>query len=198
MKKIIYLFIITAFIGVACSNEEEETFYVPKQRGYLRINLPEPKYVQTPDSLPYSFEYSAHAKLLNDTSVVTERYWFELYYPQFTSNIDISYRKINNNKNFFRDYVNDSHTLVGKHHFKASGITETTFKTAKGYSAIVFELRGDVPSQFQFYVTDSTQNFLRASLYFPTNLHNDSLAPVIDFVKEDMLHMIRTLEWKKK
>jgi gliding motility-associated lipoprotein GldD len=55
-----------------------------------------------------------------------------------------------------------------------------------------------VPSQFQFYVTDSTTHFLRAALYFRTALKNDSLAPVINYMKEDMLHMLETLEWKKE
>ncbi len=192
----IYLLLISAFLFLAC-NETEKVF-VPKQRGYLRVAMPEPAYQLTPDSLPYSFEYSKHAQLLNDTSVVAKKYWFEMYYPYFKANVDISYHAINSKKANFDDFINDSHTLALKHKIKAYAIDEVSFKTQKGYSAILFELQGDVPSQLQFYVTDSTKNFLRASLYFPTATQNDSLAPMINYIKKDMMHVLHTVDWKNK
>ena len=195
MKNYYILSIIFCFF---CSCNNQEAVYVPKQRGYARINLPKPDYQNTPDSLPYSFEYSKYAKLLNDTSVVTKRYWFEMYYLDFQANIDISYYAIDNKKEKFEDFINDSHTLAIKHKFKAYAIDEISFKTSKGYSAILFELQGDVPSQLQFYVTDSTKNFLRASLYFPTSTQNDSLAPVINYIKKDMMHILQTIDWTNK
>ena len=60
------------------------------------------------------------------------------------------------------------------------------------------ELSGQVPSQVQFYTTDMAQHFLRGALYFNTATQNDYLAPVIAFIKEDIIHMIQTLEWKDK
>jgi gliding motility-associated lipoprotein GldD len=57
-------------------------------------------------------------------------------------------------------------------------------------------LEGEVPSQFQFTMTDSTRNFLRGALYFDTKVQNDSLQPAIEYVKKDMMRMINTLEWK--
>jgi len=53
-----------------------------------------------------------------------------------------------------------------------------------------------VPSQFQFTMTDSTKNFLRGALYFNVRVQNDSLAPAIDFMKKETLHLINTLQWK--
>ncbi len=187
------------FLAIVCVACEEEKVFIPKPRGYHVINLPATHtYQPTPDSLPYFFEYSQEAKLLRDSSVVAKRHWFEMYYPKFTANVDISYYPIKGKKADFEDFVNDSHNLAVKHKIKAYAIDEITFKTPKGHSVIIFELKGDVPSQFQFYVTDSTKNFLRGSLYFPTNLHNDSLSPVIDFIKQDMMHLINTVEWKNK
>jgi gliding motility-associated lipoprotein GldD len=63
---------------------------------------------------------------------------------------------------------------------------------------VIAELEGDVPSQFQFTVTDSAKNFLRGALYFNTKVANDSLAPAIEYMKMDMMHLINTLEWRKK
>ncbi|HET9055061.1 MAG TPA: gliding motility lipoprotein GldD, partial [Cyclobacteriaceae bacterium] len=42
--------------------------YLPKPLGYNRLVLPEPAYHALPDTLPYTFEYSTHARLLSDTS----------------------------------------------------------------------------------------------------------------------------------
>jgi hypothetical protein len=45
-------------------------------------------------------------------------------------------------------------------------------------------------------ITDSTRNFLRAALYFNTRIANDSLAPAIEYMKKDVMHLVNTLEWK--
>jgi gliding motility-associated lipoprotein GldD len=60
---------------------------------------------------------------------------------------------------------------------------------------MIFELEGEVPSQFQFYVTDSTKHFLRGALYFRTATKNDSLKPIIDFIKKDVIHLLNTVKW---
>jgi gliding motility-associated lipoprotein GldD len=60
---------------------------------------------------------------------------------------------------------------------------------------VIAEIEGEVPSQFQFTMTDSSNNFLRGALYFDTKVQNDSLQPAIDYVKKDLMHMINTLEW---
>ena len=61
----------------------------------------------------------------------------------------------------------------------------------------VFNVEGDVASPFVFYVTDSTSNFLYGALYFDARPNADSLAPVTKRIREDMLRMISTLEWRK-
>jgi len=60
----------------------------------------------------------------------------------------------------------------------------------------VTELEGEVPSQYQFHVSDSAKHFLRGALYFKTATQNDSLRPVIDYIKQDVRHLLETLEWE--
>ncbi|WP_332913198.1 hypothetical protein [Algoriphagus boritolerans] len=57
------------------------------------------------------------------------------------------------------------------------------------------ELSGEVPTQFQFFVTDSTDHFLRGALYFNTAMKNDSLAPVIEHIKIDMTHLMNSVKF---
>jgi gliding motility-associated lipoprotein GldD len=169
--------------------------YVPKPIGYNRLDLPEPAYRAMPDTLPYWFEYSRHARILKDTSFISERDWIEVYYPLMKATVHITYKPVNNNLQLLKEYVDDSYRLTAKHQIKAYSIDEVLVSTPSGKTAVIEEIEGEVPSQFQFTVTDSTRNFLRGALYFNTKVQNDSLAPAIEYVKKDIMHMINTLEW---
>ena len=159
--------------------------------------LPEPKYQLLPDTLPYQFEYSTHAKLLEDTSFVRERHWIEVYYPELKANIHITYKRISKLDDL-KEYLNDAFVLTSKHQIKAHSIDEIIVKTPSGKTATIAELDGEVPSQIQFTITDSTRHFLRGAVYFYTKVSNDSLAPAIDYMKKDAMHLINTVEWKNK
>jgi gliding motility-associated lipoprotein GldD len=158
--------------------------------------LPDTSYRPLPDSLPYFFEYSSSAKLLRDSSSINERYWIEIYYPDLKANIHVTYKEINHSEKLLHEYLNDAYVLTAKHQVKADAIDEVIVTTPSGKTAVIAELEGEVPSQFQFTVTDSTENFLRGALYFNTRVQNDSLAPAINFMKKEMMKLINTLEWK--
>ena len=170
--------------------------YIPKPYGYHRILLPTHEYTLLPDTFPYSFEFSKHAILLQDTSSIAEPYWVNIHYPAFRADIQLTYKPINNNPQLLREYLHDAYKLTAKHQIRACAIEEDVVQTATGHTAVVASLSGQVPSQFQFYTTDSVNHFLRGALYFNTATQNDSLAPVIDFIKEDIMHMLHTLAWK--
>jgi gliding motility-associated lipoprotein GldD len=186
------LFFFLAILLWSCSND-----YVPKPQGYNRIILPEHSYQALPDTFPYSFEYSKHAQLLRDSSWLSERYWIDLHYPDIGASVTVSYKKVYNNEDTLRGLLTDAYRLTSKHQIKAYAIDETIIKTPNGYTAVVSELQGQVPSQFQFHTTDSARHFLRGALYFNTASKNDSLAPSIEFIKIDIVHLLNTLTWKE-
>jgi gliding motility-associated lipoprotein GldD len=186
--------ILLGFILLIVSCEQA---YTPKPRGYNRLLLPKREYVSLPDSLPYTFEISKAAKILRDSSYIAERYWIDLYYPDIKANIQITYKNLNKNTQFLKELVNDSYKLTSRHQIKAYSIEESVVRTPRGKTAVIAELEGEVPSQFQFFITDSTDNFVRGALYFRTSTKNDSLAPAIEYMKIDAMHMINTLEWKE-
>lgn len=187
--RIEWLFI--ALIVVASCSQE----YLPKPKGYNRILLPDASYTSLPDTLPYDFEYSAHAQIFKDTSWISEPYWLDLYYPYFDATVQITYKPINKDS-LLEDYLSDSYRLTAKHNVKAYSIEEKIIVTTSGNVASVTELEGEVPSQMQFHTTDSTTHFLRGSLYFKMSTKNDSLAPAVTFIKQDIIHMLNTLEWR--
>ncbi len=172
-----------------------QTNYQPKPKGYNRLMLPDHSYQLSPDTLPYRFEYSAHARFLRDTSGIREKDWAEIYYPGLNATIHITYKTVNHSEKLLREYLQDAYVLTAKHQIKAYAIDETLVTTPSGKTAVIAELEGEVPSQFQFTITDSVENFLRGAVYFNVRVQNDSLKPAIEFMKRDAMQLINTLSW---
>lgn len=188
MKYVILILVFT----MGCGNSD----YLPKPKGYNRIDLPPHEFRSLPDSFPYSFMFSKHAKIVKDSSWISERYWIDLVYPEMGANIQVTYKPVNNKQDLAKEFITDSYRLTSQHNVKAYAIEEKILELPNGDYASVTELEGEVPSQFQFHVSDSTRHFLRGALYFKTSTKNDSLAPVIQYLKEDILYMLQTLEWE--
>ncbi len=172
-----------------------EKAFNPKPKGFNRIDLAPAKYRLMADSFPFQMEYSEQASIQKDSSWIAERFWFDLYYQNLGANIHVTYKPVNNNRKILEEYLSDSYRLTSEHRVKAYAIDESIITLNNGIRATVMELSGEVPTQFQFHVTDSTNHFLRCVLYFKTATQNDSLRPVINYVKMDMLHMLNTLNW---
>lgn len=191
--------LITSFLGLciifllvltACKNE-----YYPKPKGYFRIDLPEKAFIKFDSTFPYAFEYPVYAKILSDKNSQAEKYWLNINYPQFNGTLYVSYKSIDGNLN---KYLEDTRTMVMKHIPKASLIENQPYENEiTQVYGLTYSIQGvAVASPYQFYLTDSTNHFVRGALYFSSVPNNDSLAPVIEFLKEDIIHMIETFEWK--
>jgi gliding motility-associated lipoprotein GldD len=196
MKRIYSFFQASVLLGLVTSACQEAP-YVPKPKGYNRIELPDHHYQTIDDSYPYQFEYSKHAQVKPDTSWMSEPYWIHLVYQDLGADVQLTYKALNQDKQKLRELLEDSYKLTSKHQIKAYAIDESILMTPNGHTVVIAELSGEVPSQFQFFSTDSSRHFLRGALYFPTATKNDSLQPIIDFIKVDIIHMLNTLEWKK-
>ena len=93
--------------------------------------------------------------------------------------------------------MEDSRKLAYKHSIKADAIGERFFQNDEHHVyGILYEIKGNAASPLQFAITDSTRHFLRGALYFNSIPNKDSLAPVIDFIKEDMMQLMETVSWK--
>jgi len=177
----------------------DEPIYTPKPKGYFRIELPEKQYQRYSSECPYSFEYPVYAQVERHNTFlgedVSDSCWLDIRIPRLTGDIHLSYKTIGGN-NTLEKLIEDAHQLAYKHTIKADYIDESLIQTPTGIGGILYELGGNSASNIQFYLTDSTQHFLRGSLYFGATPNQDSLAPVIQFVRADMLHLIETLRWE--
>lgn len=192
MKNLL-LFISILFFLQAC---EERNIKVPKQRGYFRIDLPERSYKNFSEKdFPYTFNIPSYSNVVNDTDAGAEPYWINVDFPSMKATVHISYRKLNNNLD---DVVEDAHFLAFKHEVRANAINTKEFHyDEKKVHGLLFDIKGDAASVMQFCVTDSTKNFVRGALYFNVPPNKDSLAPVVNYIREDIIEMISTFEWTK-
>jgi gliding motility-associated lipoprotein GldD len=168
--------------------------YVPKPRGYFRIDIPEKKYTRyNPGDCPFSFEVPQYAAIVRDTNNLAEPCWMYIKFPRFNSEIFISYKEVKNNLN---QYLEDTHLLVYKHTVKADQITEKRIANRNNVYGVLYDIGGNAASQVQFFATDSSKHFIRGALYFNAVPNSDSIAPVLDFIKKDITQLIKTIEWK--
>jgi gliding motility-associated lipoprotein GldD len=79
---------------------------------------------------------------------------------------------------------------------KANAITKEPFSNPeKRVYGTLYHLEGNVASPLQFMLTDSSSHFFRASLLFNTVPNQDSIAPVLIYIKEDVMRLIESFEW---
>ena len=191
------LLIAQCLLLISCGKKGDNQDFVPKPKGYNRIDLPVASYSQMTENHPFSFQYSNQAVLKPDTVRWAEPHWMYVYYPAYKAVIQLTYKPLNGDKNKLAKLIDDAHKLAAKHNAKAYSIQDLVLKTPSGKTAMLMELEGEVPTYLQFYTTDSTKHYLRGALYFNTALKSDSLAPVIEYLKKDVLKLLNTLEWKK-
>jgi len=175
---------------------------IPKPKGYFRIDMPEREYSGSGDSLfdkyniPFSFEYPSYATISSGSDNPGEYGWYNIGFPYFKSKLYLTYKEINNDLD---DLIEQTYTMNVKNHItKADAIKEQIISddTRKVYG-ILYDLTGNTATSVQFFVTDSIRHYLRGSLYFSAEPNADSLAPVIDFLREDVIHLIGTLRWNE-
>jgi len=189
LKNICLLVMLLTF-ATACHEP-----YTPKPRGYFRIDLPEHEYMAFDSTFPYTFEYPVYARLSPDTYAPDEPYWMNIDYPEFRGRIHLSYKLVDDN---LVEYLEDSRRFVMKHIPKASAINDSLIlDRQRDIYGLIYYIEGmGAASPCQFFITDSTEHFVRGALYFDVVPNNDSLAPVIAFLKKDIEHLLATFAWK--
>lgn len=195
--KTLIIFIVSfSILYTSC----DEPVIAPKPRGYPKILYPQKTYQNFEEGYcQFTFEYPRYASVKQDKDFFDEKpkdpCWFDVIIPNFDARIHFTYTPISTSFNLDK-LKTDAFTMVEKHNIKAKYIEEIPVKNQYGASGFLFNLEGEAASPCQFYLTDSTQHFVRGSLYFNTQARPDSLAPITKFLKKDIEHIIGTMKWK--
>jgi len=213
VKNAFYLLLASYFLLLVSCNST----YTSKKKGYFKIDFPERKYQNfQQEGFPYTFEYPAYASIIKDSTYFDSNpenpYWINIDFPQFGGRIFLSYKIVGGKAmyklkqangsyrdsagiNKFDNMVNDAFNLTNKNQAITSSIKDSVMHTPNGVTGVFFKVGGNAATAKQFFLSDTSKNFIRGALYFDVTPNADSLRPVQDFLQKDIEHMINTFRW---
>lgn len=200
MSKSIKYSLLACFIAMWIVSCGEDKVYSPKPHMYPRVNYPARTYISfdKPDC-PFTFQYPDYAVVTQDRYIFDDERsndcWFNLKMPALQGTIYGSYVPVAS-EDAFNQIIADAFKIVGKHNAKANYREETVIDNGQGATGLAFDLKGPVATPYQFYLTDTVNHFYRASLYFDTQVAPDSMAPIHQYVIEDIQHIMDTWQWR--
>jgi len=167
--------------------------YYPKPYGHFRVDLPDHDYNKVDTLLPYSFDLSTYAHITMKQGE-KEKYWIDIVYPALNATIHCSYIPVRAD---LYDLSEDARRSVYKHLIRADDIRESVFSNTENKTfGVLYELAGNAASVAQFVLTDSTNHFFRGALYFNHVPDKDSIAPMADYIKKDIIRLMESFNWK--
>ena len=184
-NKLTSVFMIVVFAALTGCKDE---VLLPKPRAMLRLEYPKISEGKI-DTDNFSFEYNQTAKIktVNASSLILE-------YPEMKGKIFINHKKVDDN---ISSLIADAIKLSYEHATKADGIRPRVFENREHrVFGAFYEVRGDAASQAQFFVTDSVDHFMTASLYFEAKPNYDSIFPAASYLQNDMGRIMESLRWK--
>ncbi|PCJ80700.1 MAG: gliding motility lipoprotein GldD [Bacteroidetes bacterium] len=169
---------------------------VPRPKGYFRIELPEPEYIEDSPMCGPSFKIPVYSFIENVSSSNPNSCWFNIRFPDLNARLHCTSIVLDNNLELL---IKDAQELVFSHDLKASGISRTrVYNDLSNIESrgVLYHLEGPVATPIQFFLTDSTEHFLRGSLYFDNRPNADSTAPVISRLIIDVEHLMKSVTWE--
>jgi gliding motility-associated lipoprotein GldD len=106
------------------------------------------------------------------------------------------YLKEFNTKDSLSTLINAANDLVDEHKIKADRIDfNQIIAPEKKVYGTFFTLRGNVATNYQFYLTDSSSRFIRGEILLNCRPNYDSLRPTLDYLNVDLNRMLQTFRW---
>lgn len=193
MRELVFLLIV---FSLSCKEGE----FIPKPRMYPRVDYPNKDVKKhAPSFCDFSFEFPSYGIVKRDSLFFDERSshpcWFDLNIESLNAQIHCSYAPITKEKPLDK-LIYDAFNLAGEHNTKATFRRESLIENEEDrVFGLLFNIEGPVATPIQFYLTDSTSNFFRASLYFNAKVDPDSTKAVVDFINPDIQNMIESFKW---
>ena len=85
------LLLLLPLFFVSCSSN-----FVPKPRGYFRIDFPEKKYISYVSECPFSFETPVYSEVIPYKGSQNEKCWLNIDYPKYSGTLHLSHFPLKN------------------------------------------------------------------------------------------------------
>jgi len=157
----------------------------------LRLEYPKTDYEKIETDY-FSFDKNKLANLGNNAKGLRKGD-LVLDYPLMKGSIYITHKKVEDN---LEKLMIDAQKFSYEHASQADGIKPSEFyNEQERIFGMYYEVSGDAASQAQFFVTDSTRNFVTGSLYFYVKPNYDSIYPAAAYLQNDIRTIMETLRW---
>jgi gliding motility-associated lipoprotein GldD len=182
--KIRLIFSLLCFSLISCGDDK-----MPKPTGQLSLEYPPAKYMKFSNSCGFDFDKNELAEVK-----ATSNCGLEIHYPKMKATVYLTYKPVQSNLD---KLLTDAQKLTYEHAIKANDIAEQPYINLdnKVYG-MFYQVGGNAATNAQFYATDSTKNFVTASMYFYSKPNFDSILPAADYIKNDMRKIIESIKWK--
>ena len=190
-KRSLILFgVIVVGVFTACRDNP-----IPKPKAFPRIdrsNSGQKRYSGEKFSFDYSMEAFVEMMPSDDKSEI----WLNISYPVYNATIHCTYAPISKERSL-ANLLNDSYHLAFSHSSKANSIEQEQIKCRDGKSTgTIYHIHGNVATPIQFFVTNTTNDFFRGSVYYNQSVNVDSVASVTSYLNDDILKLGQSFEWK--
>lgn len=180
---------ISAIFFMSCQQNQD----VAKPLGQVRLEYPIAVYKPFKEQAPYRFMYSNFGQVQKGK----KPNWYIIHYPKMKANIYLTYIPVHSKEELIQQ-IKESERFVQEQTVKASFISPQVFEFPdKNVFGTMYELGGESAINYKFHATDSIHHFLAGSVYFSTQPKPDSLAPAVNYLKNDVKKLIETIEWVK-
>lgn len=179
---------LIGLVLIACGGNDEPEFY-PKPRGFMRLEFPERSYDRYQSDCQFSFEIPEYFQVEDKVGSCNK----DINIDRFNAQLFLTYVPIDTNLLMNIEYARK---MVYEHSIKADEIQEAVVQNPNNRAfGMKYNIVGNAASPYQFYVTDSTDHFIRGALYFNVSPNYDSLKPSLEYIVEDIDRLISTVNW---
>ena len=186
MKRLLALLLFFSLTIFSC----QEEIYYPKPKAKLRLLYPKATYktIQL-DNCPYEFKINTLAKVerIKDCNIT-------LNYPNMDLAIDLTYIPLHSKMNLSQA-IAGVNKIATEHIKRGDGYLQHPFESEENIGMVI-EVKGNVASNAQFYVSDKKKHFLSGSIFFKHKPAIDSLLPAVNYLHNDIKTIIETVKWK--
>ena len=189
MKIKFSLVVLFMLLVNSCKDDE---LLIPRPLANLRVEFPERLYANVNLNCPYQFELATYMNAIPTPAGSTCH--LDVSLGQFNGMLHLSYVPIQDN---LPELIAYSIEKVREHQVKASAIQDSLIVLEdQRVFATFYDFYGNAATPFQFHFTDSAHHFIRGTVYFNATPNYDSIYPVLQYVREDLIHIIKSNIWQ--
>lgn len=174
----------------ACSSGNDNSAPVPRRRAYPRIEIPDSTFTIV-DNAPNSLQINAGANVDNTSD--NSGKWITVSYPGLNAKIYYTFTPVDNST---IDAVVDNRIERINLNLSGHKAEFIPVDTREGFTGQIVVDRFGGTTPVQFIVTDRGSVVVSGAAFLPaaSEATTDSLSPVVDMLRRDIIHSIKTLK----